>query len=213
MREYSVGLSLTKGVERGGDLVVLIGNNGGRQQRRVHGASAADCHSADGHTRRHLHDRQQRVFTAERVRFDRYAQHRKPRLCRGHAGQMRSAAGASDDDLEASFDRRLGVLEKKIRRSVRGNNLYVVRNTELIERFRRVTHRVPVRPGPHDNADQCVHREILTIRSVRGQRIMNETEDFASNSPFDVIADSVVQVADEFGKFGAGHSDFGFEYR
>ena len=54
------------------------------------------------------------------MRFDRHAEHRQRRQRRHHAGQMRGAAGAGDDDFEAAPARRLGIGDQTVRRAVRG---------------------------------------------------------------------------------------------
>jgi hypothetical protein len=65
----------------------------------------------------HLHDRQQAVHAGQRLRLHRHAQHRQMRHAGDHARQVRRAACACDDDLEAFAARALG--EGVIRSGVR----------------------------------------------------------------------------------------------
>ena len=75
--------------------------HGGRQQRGVDRARFADRERADRNAGRHLDDREEAVLARERFRGDRHAEHRQRGEGRGHARQMRRAARAGDDDLEA----------------------------------------------------------------------------------------------------------------
>ena len=58
--------------------------------------------------------------------FDRHAEHRQRRQRRRHAGQMRGAAGAGDDDLVAGSLGALGELVEPVGRAVRRDDPPVV---------------------------------------------------------------------------------------
>ncbi len=78
----------------------------GREQSRVLRAGLADGEGCDRHAAGHLRDRQQAVEPLERAAFDGDPEDRKYGHRRGHAGQVRGAAGAGDDRLEAARFRR-----------------------------------------------------------------------------------------------------------
>ena len=73
----------------------------------------------------------------ERFRLHRHAQHRQRGLRGRHAGQMRRAAGAGDDDLEAARARAGGVFEQQVRRAMRGDHAHLVRDRQACRAFRR----------------------------------------------------------------------------
>ena len=73
----------------------------GGKERGVDGAGASDGERADRNAGRHLDDGERLSWPAKRLGFDRHAEHRQRRHRGGHAGEMRRAAGAGDDDLEA----------------------------------------------------------------------------------------------------------------
>ena len=140
----------------------LRAEDGRGEQRRVDRARLADRQRADRDAARHLHDREQRVDALQRRRLDRHAEHRQHRLGRRHARQMRRAARAGDDHLEAARLGAAGVLEEQVGRAVRRDDADLVRHAELLERLGRVPHGLPVGPGAHDDADQRVHRSRIT---------------------------------------------------
>ena len=79
-----------------------VAENRGGEQRGVGRAGRADRQRSDRDAGRHLHDGQQRVDAAQRLRLHRHAEHRQRRLGGGHARQVRRAAGAGDQHLEAA---------------------------------------------------------------------------------------------------------------
>ena len=97
------GLLRAPGVEPLGERSSDERQHRGREQRRIDRAGLADGQRADRNAGRHLHDREQAspCLPAPCV-FDRHAEHRQRRHRRRHAGQMRRAAGAGDDHLEAA---------------------------------------------------------------------------------------------------------------
>ena len=111
----------------------LLARIAAAQQRRVGGARGADGEGRHRHAGRHLHDRQQRIETAEGLRLHRHAEHRQARLGGGHAGQVGRAAGAGDQHLEAARARAGGVLEQQVGRAVRGHHAHLVGDAELVE--------------------------------------------------------------------------------
>ena len=79
-----------------------IGEDGHRQQAGIRCAGLADGKRAHRNAARHLHDREQRIETLQRGALHRDAEHRDDGMCGDHAGQMRGAAGARDDDFDAA---------------------------------------------------------------------------------------------------------------
>jgi hypothetical protein len=71
-----------------------------------------------GNAGRHLDDRQQAIHALQRLAFDRHAEHRQRGHRRRHAGQMRRAAGAGDDQLEPALRRRMGIIVEPLGRAV-----------------------------------------------------------------------------------------------
>ena len=76
--------------------------------------------------------------------------------------------------------RRDGVFEQQVGRAVRGDDLRLVGNAELVERLGRGAHRLPVGSRAHDDANQWFHREILSNK-VRIER--NSSRDAPSLLP------------------------------
>lgn len=131
--------------------------HGRGEQRGIDGAGLADRERADGDTGRHLHDRKQAVLSGQGLGLDRDAKDRKLGEGSGHAGQMRRAAGAGDDNAEAG---RLGALGKGIeafRRAVGGDDPRVVGDTERVERLGGVAHGRPVGLAAHDDGHRRRH--------------------------------------------------------
>ena len=63
------------------------------------------------------------------------------------------AAGARDDDLQPAAARGLRVVVQALRRPVRGDDLRLVGDLQLIEDLRRLLQRGPIRLTSHDDAD------------------------------------------------------------
>ena len=78
------------------------------KQRCVDRAGLADRQRPDRNAGGHLHDREQAIHALQRLAFDRHAEHWQPGHRRGHARQMRRAAGTGDHDLQAAFPARNG---------------------------------------------------------------------------------------------------------
>ena len=85
------------------DASSAAGQDRRREQRRVDRAGAADRERPDRDPGGHLDDREQRVHALQRLRLDRHAEHGQRRLRRGHPGQVRRAAGARDQHLQAAL--------------------------------------------------------------------------------------------------------------
>ena len=60
---------------------------------------------------------------------------------------------------------RRGVFEQQVGSAVRGDHAGLVGDAELVERFGRGAHRLPVGSRAHDDADQWFHREILSNKA------------------------------------------------
>ena len=137
----------------------------------------ADGERADRDAGRHLHDRQQRIESVERLRLHRHAEHRQRRLRRRHARQVRRAAGARDDDLQAASravaaysNSRSGVRCAETTRTSCGD-------AEPLEHFGGGLEGLPVGRRPHDDANERFHRGIVhsalekpTFRRRQGPR-------------------------------------------
>jgi len=79
------------------------------------------------------------------MRLDRHAEHRQNRFGGGHAGEVRCAAGARNNDLDAAFFGACGILEEQIGRAVRRDDARLERDVQLFQRLRCVTHCFPIR--------------------------------------------------------------------
>ena len=121
------------------------------KQRRIDGAGVADRERANRNAGRHLHDGIKRVLSRQGLRFHRHAEHRQAGQRGSHAGQMRRAAGAGNDHLEAFRFRTFGEGIKTLGRAMRGNDAGVVADAERIERFGGMLHGLPVGLAAHDN--------------------------------------------------------------
>src|ERR671914_1394833 len=74
-----------------------------RKQRGVDRARLPDAEGSDRHTPGHLHDRQERVESLERLRFHRHAEYRQQGLGRDHTWKVRGPSGAGNDYLDATI--------------------------------------------------------------------------------------------------------------
>jgi len=148
---------------------VFVGQDRGRQQRGVHGPGPADGHGAHRHAGRHLHDGEQRIEALERFGLDGDAEDRQRRLGRGHAGQMRGAAGAGNNDFQAALLRGARVFEQQVRRPMSGNDPGFIRNAQVFEGLGGVGKRFPVGPRTHDETNQRRHG--LTLRTGANCRL------------------------------------------
>src|SRR5688500_18723788 len=75
-----------------------------------------------------------------------------------HAGQMSRAARAGNDDLDAALFSTGGEFRHPDWRSVRRDDMPLVRDTEPLEHRHGVLHRLPVGRGPHDDRDSRLGR-------------------------------------------------------
>ena len=121
-----------------------------------------------------------RIDAAEGFRLHRHAEHRQARLGRGHARQVRCAAGACDQHLEAARVRAGGVLEQQIGRAMRGHDAHLVGDRELLEHLGGALHGLPVGGGAHDDADERLHQGIVS-NNVRKAR--NSSREAAPPAP------------------------------
>ena len=153
--------ALAESLERLIDLGMLVGEDGSSQQSGIRRPGAADRDRRHRHARRHLHDREQGVETAQGLRLDRDAEHRKSGLCGRHAGEMCRATRAGDDHFEAALLRGARVLEQQVGRAMRRHDTHFMCYAEPLENFRCRTHRLPVGGGAHDDADQRFHAGIV----------------------------------------------------
>jgi hypothetical protein len=69
---------------------------------------------------------------------------------------MRRAARARDDNLDAAPFGLLGKLEKQIRRPVRRDDSRFVRDIEILQNIRRISHRFPIGRAAHYDGDQRI---------------------------------------------------------
>jgi hypothetical protein len=82
---------------------------------------------------------------------------------------MSGTTGARNDDLEAALNGRRRILEQEVGRTVCRNDANLTGHAQRLERIARVTHRLPVGPGTHDNADINIHCKILSFSSINGR--------------------------------------------
>ena len=82
---------------------MFCAENRRRQQCGVDGPGLADGQRANRDAAGHLRNGEQRVEAFESFRFDRNAEHRQHGLRGGHPGQVRRAARACDNDLDAAL--------------------------------------------------------------------------------------------------------------
>ena len=161
--EDLVGLRRAESIDRRANLGVLVGQDRCGQQRGVGRAGHADRQRGDRDAGGHLHDREQRVEPVQCLGLHRHAEHGQRGLGCAHARQVRSAAGARDDDLEATFARGGGVVEEEVRCAVRGDDAHLVRDAQTLEHLGGVFQGVPVGRGPHDDANVRFHRVIVQM--------------------------------------------------
>ncbi|SBV97941.1 hypothetical protein KL86APRO_10949 [uncultured Alphaproteobacteria bacterium] len=147
------GLVRPPSVEAGRQRRVFERENRRREERRVDRARLADRKRADRDSARHLHDREEAVHSLERVAFHRNAEHRQRGHRRGHPRQVRRAARAGDDHLEAAVARGAGVVGHAVGGAVGGNDPRFVGNFEGGQGVGGVAHGLPVRLAAHDDAD------------------------------------------------------------
>ena len=122
-------------------------------KRRVGRAGCANGEGGHRHALGHLHDAVQRIHARQVLARHRHAQHRHHRLGRQHARQVRRAAGAGDDGLQAAARGRFGVGKHVVGHAVRRHHARLVRDTKVLQDLHRVLHGVPVGAGAHDHAD------------------------------------------------------------
>ena len=97
-------------------------------------------------------------------------------VCDGHhARQVRRAAGAGDDHLNAARLRALRELRHPDRRAVGRHHFLFEDDAETLEHLGRVRHRVPVGGGAHDQRDErCVRHGRKRKVYRRDQRIRDQ---------------------------------------
>src|SRR6188768_998290 len=78
---------------------------------------------------------------------------------------MGRATRSGDDHFDAAALGRGGVFEQEVGSAVGGNHLRLVGDTELVERFGRGAHCLPVGGRAHDDANQWFHHEILSNKA------------------------------------------------
>src|SRR6185503_1078460 len=112
------------------------------------------------------------IYAVQGLALDGHAQDRQPRLGGGHARQVCGAAGAGDDDLDATALGAGGVLEEEVGRAVRRDYPGLIGHLQEVQDVGGVLQGLPVRLGAHDDADQrlsgffgCPHRRILPASS------------------------------------------------
>ena len=81
------------------------------------------------------------------------AEHRDRRLRSEHSRQVRSPAGACDDEPQAPAGCGFRVREHVVGHAMRGNDPRLGGHTERVQLRDRVLHHVPVVVASHDDAD------------------------------------------------------------
>src|SRR6185437_16053498 len=100
---------------------MLFGEDGRGTERGVGRSCGADGEGGHWYSGGHLHDGEQGIDAAERLRLHRYAQYGETRLGGGHAGKVRRTARAGDDDLQTPRACARGVLEEQVGGTVGGD--------------------------------------------------------------------------------------------
>ena len=101
------------------------------------------------HSRRHLHNREERVHSLEHLAFYRNSENRQNCLRCGHARKMRGAAGTGDDHFQSPAFSLGRILSKPQRRPMSGDNPAFVRHFKLREQLIGMPQRFPIRlAGP-----------------------------------------------------------------
>ncbi len=136
-----------------GERLVFEGENRGSEESGIYRTGVADRKRANRDTRRHLHNRQERILPRQSLALYRHAEDRQERHRGRHAGQMGGAAGAGNDELEPFGCRSLSEIRESIRRAMRRNDEGFVADFESFERRRRVPHRLPIGLAAHDERD------------------------------------------------------------
>ena len=114
---------------------------------RVDGAGPADRQRPDRNAGRHLHDGIEQIDSRQRLGFHRHPEHGKRGQRRRHPGQMRGAARAGNDDLEARGLRPFGEDGVPLGCAVGGDDPRLVADAQLIEAYRRRASWSPNRTG------------------------------------------------------------------
>jgi inner membrane protein len=167
LREDLLAASRAPGSQSLPDLGMAGGDDGGGEEGGVRGSRLADGERPHRNTFRHLHDRQERVETVERCRGDRHAEHRQEGLGGNHTGQVSRPSRSRDDHLEPALLRLLGVLERDVRRPVRGQDAGLERNLQLGQQVASRREDLQIGSASHDDADPrsrgllCRHNGIL----------------------------------------------------
>mmetsp|Transcript_6185 Transcript_6185/g.15056 ORF Transcript_6185/g.15056 Transcript_6185/m.15056 type:complete len:439 (+) Transcript_6185:107-1423(+) len=120
------------------------------EQGRV--GRVVDRHARHGDSARHLDNRQKRVGSVLAGGLDGHADDGNRRHGCHHAGEVRGAARASDDHLDAAVRRRARVVVHPLGGAVRGDDGELVRHPEFLENVGRSLHDGKVGVAAHDDA-------------------------------------------------------------
>ena len=124
-----------------------------REQGRVRRAGLADGERRYRNALRHLHDRIERIDTAEMATGHRHPEHRHDGLGGQHPRQVRRPPGRRDDRPQTARLRCFRKPEQIVRHAMRGQHLAVVRNPEGVQDLAGDTQGVPIAGGAEGEGD------------------------------------------------------------
>src|SRR6266478_1619778 len=146
-----------------------------REPRRVLGAGLADGHRRDRDAGGHLDDRVERVDAAKVLRRHWHANHRQVGPRSHHARKMRGATGRRDDDLQPALTRARRPLHDTAWVAVRGADLDLVLDPQLVQDFDARLHERQIGFGAEDDAYDWLHYTASRAMSVRKKAPWNRT--------------------------------------
>ena len=148
------------------ELVVPGGKHAHREQTGV--LRIADADRGHRHPTGHLDDGQQRVHSVQVGQRHRHPDHRQRGEGGHHAGQMGSATGTSDDDLDATSVGGTPEPHHLLGHAMGRDDVGLVGHAELVEHLGGGLHRRPVGVRPHDDGHSCTGL-LGSTRALRGQ--------------------------------------------
>ena len=146
----------------------MIGKNRNGQQRRVLCAGFADSECTHWNSTGHLHRREQRIETFERLALHRNAQNGQRGISGNHSGQMRGASRGGDDDLEPICFSLRSKFRGEFRGAMRREHAVFMRYRKILERIARGAHDFPIGLAAHDDGDQgsCSFAHVSNLFSL-----------------------------------------------
>ena len=141
------------GPQSDGQRGVVAGQHRHCKQRSVGRTGVADGKGGHRYALGHLHNAVQRIHTVQMFAGDGHAQYRHHGFGRQHARQVRRAASAGNDGLQATALSRFGIGKHVVRHAMRRHHARFMRDAKLRQYLYRMLQGVPVAAGAHQDAD------------------------------------------------------------